>query len=801
MDTHFTTTENQQSTFDLKQEIFKYLPFWYWFVIGVVVALISASLYLRYQSNIYQSKTIIKLLDDSNSEFKMPTSGVNFFMRSKINIENEKEIIKSNRLIGQVVRELQLYNQFFSEGKIRVAEEYGSFIPTIYWIGDQNKIDTFSGSWEITYDATGYIWNGDGKRRSYGVVYDVEQIAMKVVEPSVLFKNTRTLMVKKSTFDDAVSRLKSNINVELVGEESELLAISTSGPIIEKNDAILNTLNAVFDRDGREDRQLIFKKTIDFVNSRFEYLFKELDTIELNKANFKRDQKLSFIEGDAGTLLATKTESFSQYEKAKTQSMLSDIIITALKDVKDNELLPANIGLEEMQVNELVKQYNDVVLEAQKVIANAGEKHPSVAKLTGIQQNLKNSIKYSLLAYQKVLATNIQSIDKLKDMQENQYAALPYQEKTIRAIERQQKIKETLYLLLLQKREEASINLAIVNPSIKIVDEAIANKMPLSPKRGVVYLLAFSLGLLVPFGILFVYYLFDTKIHRKEDIERELNGVPILADIPFIDEKSKIVVKNSHSVLSEAFRILVANLNYVLPQKTTAEGIAIFVSSSVKGEGKTFVASNLALSLAALGKKVIIVGTDLRNPQLHKALKTKKERLGLVNLLIDDQLVYNDCAVSVTINGVALDIIYSGEIPPNPTEILSNGRLESVLDELKQDYDYVIVDTAPTLLVADTSIITKYAEVTLYLVKANYTEKQILPFIANLKEQNKILNPYIIFNNVGQNEGYGKGYAYSYKYKYNYNYGYGYGYGFNSIQTSTWKKIKFLTTQLFKIKK
>ena len=177
---------------------------------------------------------------------------------------------------------------------------------------------------------------------------------------------------------------------------------------------------------------------------------------------------------------------------------------------------------------------------------------------------------------------------------------MPYQEKTIRSIERQQKIKETLYLLLLQKREEANINLAITNPSIKIVDEAIAIPTPLSPKRSLFYLIAFVLGLVIPFGLIFVYYLFDTKIHRKEDIERELNGVTILADIPFIEEKSKIVVKNSHSVLSEAFRILVANLNYVLPQKTTAEGIAIFVSSSVKGEGKTFFASNLALSLAAL---------------------------------------------------------------------------------------------------------------------------------------------------------------------------------------------------------
>lgn len=788
-----TAHENQQESFDLKQEIFKYLPFWYWFVIGVVIAMMGVSLYLRYQSNVYQSKTIIKLLDDSNSDFKMPTSGMNFFMRSKINIENEKEIIKSNRLIGQVVRELQLYNQFFSEGKIRIAEEYGNTIPTIEWIGGQQKVDEFSGVWNINYDSKGYVWNEDGKKRSYGVVYDVDNIAMKVNAPIVLHKNNRTLQVKKSSFEDAVARLKANVDVNLVGEESELLAISTKGPLIEKNNTILNTLNEVFDLDGREDRQRVFKKTIDFVNARFEFLFKELDTIELNKANYKRDQKLSFLEGDAGTLLATKTGTISEYEQAKTQSLLSDIIIVALKEVKDNELLPTNIGLEEMKVNGLVEEYNKVVLEAQKVIANAGDNHPSVAKLITIQKNLKDNIKYSLKAYQNVLEIKIQSIDKIKAMQENQYAALPYQEKTIRSIERQQKIKETLYLLLLQKREEASINLAITNPSIKIVDEAIANTTPLSPKRSVAYLLAFSLGLLIPFAIIFVYYLFDTKIHRKETIESGLDDIPIVAEIPFIEEKSKIVQKNDRSVLSEAFRILVANLNFVIPFDLKNSPV-IFVASTVKGEGKTFVASNLALTLASLGKKVIIIGTDLRNPQLHKALRTNKEKLGLVNLLVNNETSLNDCIAHEIIKDIPLDIVYSGDIPPNPTEILANGRLEAVIEELKQLYDYVIVDTAPTLLVADTTIITKYADAILYLIKANYTDKQILPYINNLKKQNKIGNTSIVFNNIGQNEGYGKGYAYSY----HYNYGYGYGYGANAILATRFQKIKQLIRKIIK---
>jgi capsular exopolysaccharide synthesis family protein len=785
--------EKQPESFDLKQEFFKYLPFWYLFVIGVIIALISVNIYLRYENNVYQSKTIIKLLDDSNSDFKMPTSGVNFFMRNKVNIENEKEIIKSNRLVAKVVQELQLYNQFFEKGNIRVTEEYGKTIPKIFWLGDSNKTDLFRGSWQIKYDNKGYYWNNDSKKRKYNLIYDIDGIAMQVLPPLQLYKSAKTLTVNKSPLSDAVARLKGNIEVDLLGEESELLEISTKGPIIEKNNDVLNTLTDVFDRDGREDRQRIFKKTIDFVNARFEFLFKELDTIELNKANYKKEQKLSFLEGDSEVLLGTKTISASEYEQAKTQSLLSGIIIVALKDVKDNELLPANIGLEEMQVNELVKQYNDVVLEAQRVITNGGNNHPNVEKLISVQKNLKESIRYSLKAYQKVLETKIQAIDRVKAMQEFQYGAIPFQEKTLRAIERQQKIKETLYLLLLQKREEASVNLAIINPSIKIVDEAIANKTPLSPKRSLAYLSAFSLGLLIPFSLIFVYYLFDNKIHKKETIERELIGMPVLAEIPFIDDSSKMLHKNDRSVLSEAFRILVANLNYILTQNVKHH--IIFVSSTIKGEGKTFVASNLALTLSSLGKKVIIVGTDLRNPQLHKALDTTKERLGLVNLLVDREVTLSNCIVKELIHDIPLDIIYSGDIPPNPTELLANGNLESVLEQLRAIYDYVIVDTAPTLLVADTTIITKYADTMLYVIKANYTQKQFLPYINNLKIQNKIKNTSIVFNNVGQDTGFGKGYAYAYQY----NYGYGYGYDSNTSLPVRFAKMKRVFKKMFKL--
>lgn len=783
----------QEDSFNLKQEVLKYLPYWYWFVVGVVLALVTATLYLRYQNNVYESKTIIKLLDDSNSDFKMPTNGVNFFLRNKVNIENEKEIIKSNRLLSKVVTELELCNVFTEEGKIKTSEVYGHFVPKIKWIGQEEKINNFTGNWSVKLDQYGYFWNGENKKREYNKIYDIEGIAMQLSKPLYIQKSERVFSIRKIRLEDAVASLKSALQVNLLGEESELLELKMTGSIIEKNNAILNKLNEVFDRDGQEDKQRIFRKTIDFVNSRFEYLFKELDTIELNKADYKRNQKLSFIEGDSQMLLTTKTETSSEYEKAKTQSLLSDIIIKALKEVKVNELLPTNIGLDEMNVNELIKQYNEIVLQSQKNIKSGGENHPKVQQLIGMQMNLKENIKYSLKAYQNILLARIQEIDKIKIQQDYQYSVLPYQEKMIRSIERQQKIKETLYLLLLQKREEASINLAIVNPSIKIVDAAMANRTPLSPKRGLIFMLAFGLGLLVPFAILFVYYLFDNKLHTREALESRLEHISIIAEIPFILERQKLIKVNDRSVLSEAFRILIANLNFVTPFTANKPPI-IYVSSSIKGEGKTFTSVNLALTFASLNKKVILIGADLRNPQIHKMLKSKRAKVGLINYLIDPNLNHLNCVDKLKVNDINLDVIFSGEIPPNPSEIISNGRFGHLLDELKKEYDYIIVDTPPTLLVADTILISKYADLTLYIVKANYTQKNVLNFINTLNQQNKIKNASIVFNNVGANEGYGKGYAYSYKY----NYGYSYNYDHDAVNAliPKWRKLM----QILKLK-
>jgi capsular exopolysaccharide synthesis family protein len=587
-----------------------------------------------------------------------------------------------------------------------------------------------------------------------------------------------------------INNLASSIAIEYVGKQSEILSISLNGEDKIKIKSTVNTLLDVFDIDGIKDRQIVSQKTIDFVNDRFEYLFNELDSIEGKKANFKVQNEISFLEGDAGVLLQKKYESQSELVKATTQIALSGLMTAAINKSKNFEILPANIGIDNAEVNQLVGIYNELILKRDKLLlSTAGESNPLVQELSLSAQQVKENIKASIKGYQNVLELNRNQLSKISAQESSKYSTVPGKEKTIRSIERQQNIKETLYVLLLQKREEAAINLAITSPSIKIIDFAIVKNAPISPKRQMIYLVAFMLGLLVPIGIIFVYYLFDTKVHTKADVVALVPTIPVIAEIPYIASENKMVRFLDRSVLSEAFRILRTNINFILPINETDNGSVLFVTSTIKGEGKTFVSLNTAITLSTLNKKVVLVGADLRNPQLHKQLNlTRANYKGVANYLHDTVINIDDIKVSDVTNNLKFDIIFSGTIPPNPSELLSNGRFELLLNELKKQYDYVIVDTAPTLLVTDTTLITHLADAILYVSRANFTDRKLFGYISELKKLNNIKNIGIILNNVGDNKGYG--YGYSYRYSYNYGYGYGYSSDENKRDLTFFQKIK-----------
>lgn len=781
--------ENQAQNINIKEEIFKYLAFLHWIVLGVIVALTIAFFYLRYAPESYQASNVIKILDNNNSGFKMPSDAMSFFSRSKVNLENETEVLQSSLLMERVVADLDLQNTYYTLGKIKETEVGPTAPFYIQWHGSETVVDKIRATIEVELTSKGYYLSGQSDLKLYGKPYSYKNTSFTLVlKPTVTLPIAGNYKIRKVKKEVAVQAVKSLVAVTPVGKQSELLRLTVTANNAQKAADIANKLAEVFDQDGIRDRQLVHKKTIDFVNERFGFLFRELDSIENNKANYKQGQRIADFAADAGALLATKSGTNMELNQAKTQMVLSEILIETLSKAPQEELLPANIGLEQVEVAALIDKYNDLILKQQKLLKSVGENDPSVLALRSAQVDLKNNIKASLSTYKKVLQSKVSAVSQISASQTNQYAALPFQEKAIRSIERQQEIKETLYIILLQKREEAAVNLAITNPSIKMVDYAKASDELVSPKRAIVYLAALLLGVGLPLGLLYLYFLLDTKIHNKNDVTAVVKDIPVIAEIPHIAEASKLVKYLDRSILSEAFRMLRTNLNFLLKEKQQSQ--VIFTTSTIKGEGKTFVSMNLAVTLSALGKRVVLVGADLRNPQLHKMLQISKHQKGVTNYLHDTVTTVDDIIQNGVQYNLKCDLIFSGAIPPNPAELLSNGRFELLLEELKKVYDIVVVDTAPTLLVTDTSLIANLSDVIVFVIRANHTEKNLLHFINELKAHGKIKNAGIVLNNVGEQKGYGYKYGYSYSYKYNYGYGYGYNADAHKKHRSLFSRIK-----------
>jgi len=783
--------ENIKNTIDteginIKEIFFNYLMYWKWFVVGAVLSFFVAYTYLRYTPNVYQTTAKIKVLDNSKGAMKLPSDITSLFSNSKVNIDNEIEVIKSHRLMELVALNLNLNTAYYSEGNIVKSELWKNKPFKVIWLDSKDNVYNNKLSFSIKIEKNGYkIASGDtinnqlfqfGQRNKLS-----GQSFILAIEDKSVIKNSINVKftVKRTPMSFVVENLTKSIQVSSTAKTSEVLNLVLSGGNQDKSEAILNSVVEVFNQDGVTDRQLVSQRTIDFVSERFVYLSTELDSIENQKKIFKKDNNLSFLPADAQVTVTKKSFAEGEYYNLETQVALAKLLEDTLKKDGAYSLLPSNIGIENANINTLIADYNKAVLDRSKMLVSAGVKNPMVLEFSDKLVELKQNILYSIRVLQKQLSVSIANIKSLNQDNSNLFSSIPGKEKILRSIERQQNIKETLYLFLLQKREEAYVTKAITTPSIKVVDYAITNYIPISPKRSIIYLAALLVGLLIPFAIVYVLLLLDTKIHGKPDFERLAPDVPVVAEIPFIKEDHRIITNNDRSTLAESFRILRTNIIYLLPLKKEGECPVIFTVSSIKGEGKTFVSLNLALTMSTMDKKVLLVGGDLRNPQLHKYLNINKNRIGLSNYLYDTSTDWKSLINENIFDNPFLNIIFAGSVPPNPAELLSNGRFEDLLTILKKEYDYIIVDTAPTILVTDTLLISKLADLTVYITRADYTDKKLITYSRDLKVQGKLNNMAYVVNNVGGEKGYGYayGYGYGYSYGYGYNYGYGYGYG------------------------
>ncbi|MDT0294083.1 GumC family protein [Mesonia ostreae] len=775
---------------DLKNLLYKYFQYWPWFVLGVVLSVAAAFLYLRYSTEVYSTQAKIKVLDESNDgglDLSGLSGATSMFNLSKVNLENEIQIVKSRRMFGKVVEVLDLNTVYYSNATFKSSLYFNPDMPIkISWMesdvssSEPPPLIEFTSvnqnTFKLREEVLGELKAKYGDTLAYGA-YKLVVEKNPLYVPSKKESEVTDFLFKYVSTDNAIRSLSESILVEPVGDKSHVLTTSINGSNINRNEAILNELIKQFNQDGIEDKRLISKRTQEFVEDRLVFLVQDLDTVEKEMVTYKNDKDLIDVEANAKQLFGKEAEAEKKRFEMQTQLAVTQDFQSVLKDQDDLELLPANIGIKDASVNQLTGEYNQLILERDRLLVSATAENPAVLGLNQELSRLQNNINASVKAYLQSLQITLSSLEQQESFSSGKLGGLPQIEKEVRSITRQREIKERLYLFLLQKREEAALSYAITAPTIKVVDFAYTSPFPVSPKKKIVLLAALILGLLIPFGILYVIFLLDTKVNSKSQIQKKITNISVVGEIPQLPKSSKSVIEtNDRSVLAEAFRILRTNLNYFKsPSSTSDKAQVVFVTSTTKGEGKTFVAVNLANTLASAKKKTLLVGCDLRNPQIHNYINKDKNEKGMSSFLNNASVEFEGLLIKSKFSFENLDVMLSGPIPPNPAELLLNGRFEEFIEEAKSKYDYVIIDTAPTVLVTDTLLISQYADATMYMIRAGYTDVKLLNHIEELQKQKKLKNMGIVLNGVKEDGAYG------------YNYGYGYGYSEDIKKTPRWK--------------
>jgi len=767
--------EDDHEISTVKENIFKYLKKWGWFLVTLVISLALAFLYLKYSPLIYQTTAEIKILDENSRSIEFSDELSSIFENSKINLENEIETIKSFRLLEKVVRNLELTTTYSVEDKTSTKEIWNPPFRLLS-LNSNNKLLNYTvqitkKGYKISHDRN--TWEIDS--HNLNTINNSFPFFINAIDSLGVKKNIGKIYhVAINPIYQATTALSKNLHINRVGKKSDILSLSLKNKDYIKSESILNEIIEQFNQDGINDRQLISQRIIDFVDDRFVYLVRELDSIEAIKKNYKQRNQLSYIKVDTEYTIKKKSIAEEEVLRIDTQLALAQLLKKTLNKKLIYSLLPNNIGLENVGINEQINQYNKNIHTREKILTSAGINNPTSLLLTSQLNKFKKNILNSVNAYEMQLSVALSNTKKITQKTNTLFYNIPKKEKTLRSIERQQNIKESLYILLLQKREEATVNLAITEPSIKVIDYAITNFKPISPKPKNIYLGAIMLGLLIPFVSLYIYFLLDTKVSTKKDVITNIGNVPFLGEIPLITQKKIFQGSNDTSILSEAFRILRTNIDHKLGLNTTGEGKLIYTASSIKGEGKTFIALNLALAYITLNKKVLLVGADFRNPQLHAYTdNVSMNCLGLSTYLNDPESDWKEYVHSDVFKDFDLKILFSGAVPPTPAELLSNNRFELMINEAKTKFDYVIVDTAPIALVTDTLLISKYADIILYTIRSKYTEKNLLNYSQELHQNARLNNMVYVLNGVN--------------FSTSYNYGYTYGYGTNFKKKKDYK--------------
>ena len=786
--------EQSEEQVNIQELLFRYLIHWPWFVVSIIICIACAWGYLRLTTPIYNISATVLIKDKkkgggASMSSDLEKMGLEGFISSSSNVDNEIEVLRSKSLAREVVNNLGLFVTYMDEDEFPSKELYHTS-PVLVSLTHQ-EADKLPGRMEINMilQPTGalgvQITVGE---KEYRKQFDKLPAVFPTDEGTVaFFANNDTLsavcpenITKERHITAFINRpfsvLKEYVNslsIAPTSKTTSVVVISLENTNTRRGRDYINKLLEMYNINANNDKNEVAQKTAEFIDERIGIISKELGSTEQDLENFKRSAGITDLSSEAQIALTGNAE----YEKKRVENQTQiNLVMDLQRYMKGNEyeVLPSNIGLQDAASAGAIDRYNQMLVERKRLLRTSTENNPTIINLDTSIRAMRTNVQATLDATLKGLQITKEDLAREASRYSRRINDAPTQERQFVSIARQQEIKSGLYLMLLQKREENAITLAATANNAKIIDEALADDNPISPKKTIVYLAALVLGVGLPVGVIYLIGLTKFKIEGRADVEK-LTSLPVVGDIPLADEKtgSIAVFENQNNLMSETFRNVRTNLQFMLENGKNV----ILVTSTISGEGKSFISANLAISLSLLGKKVVIVGLDIRKPGLNKVFNIPKKEHGITQYLTNTTANLMDFVQPSDINK-NLFILPGGTVPPNPTELLARGGLEKAIETLKANFDYVILDTAPVGMVTDTLLIGRVADLSVYVCRADYTHKAEFTLINELAENNKLPNLCIAVNGLDLNS---RKYGYYYGYgKYGKYYGYGkrYGYGY-----------------------
>lgn len=750
---------------------------WKWFVLSLIVCLGMGYLYLRYTRPQYQATAKLLIKDDDQNKSRgmgnsMIQNAANLgFISNSNGIDNEIEILSAQDLATQAVIDMKCYVNYYHKGTFKDQLVYKEQEVNVDLDLAHLKKLNAPIKLKIEKDGNKYLVTG-----SYYIPVDAFSSQKEPVKiektlaslPASINTRVGTLSFTKNgnfklkdgeclkaiivTPDMAASGYAKALTVSQTSKTTTIAELVLKDEDPQRSIDYLNTLIKVYNRQANEDKNEISYRTEQFINQRLEKINSELGSTEGQLESYKKRNNVVEMKLNATAAIANSDTYAQKLQEANTQVELLNELGKYMNEPGNKyQPIPSNVGLTDESSTELINEYNQIALNRNKMLHSASESSPTVTPLTAQLEDLTKSIKRAMRQAKLGMEIQRNSIAHQAAIYANQIGNSPEQERVLTQIGRQQEVKSGLYLMLLQKREENSISLAATADKGKVIDApSLVGKV--SPKSSIIMLIALVLGLAIPAAILFLIEFFKYKIEGHEDVMK-LTMIPIVADIPIASDAAKkegkadiVVHQNKNNLMEEIFRGLRTNIQFMLKE---GEKVMLFTSST-SGEGKTFVASNISISLALLGKKVVMVGLDIRKPRLAELFQIDNHHKGITNLIVHDHNTWDDIQKQIISSGVNnnLDLLMAGPVPPNPGELVTRASLDDIIKQLKEHYDYIILDTAPVGLVNDTLQLGRLANISVYVCRADYTPKASFGMINGLNEEKKLPNMCLVLNAV-----------------------------------------------------